>query len=71
MKWNNAIVAKRVSTYKKFAWRPIRLDNGNLLWLGRYYEEVYFYSSGFDYRSLASYYYTKDEYMMRKLSGVG
>ena len=71
MKWNNAIVAKRVSTYKKCAWFPIRLDNGNLLWLETYYEEVYFYSSGFGYRSLASYYYTKDEYMMRKLSGVG
>ena len=71
MKWNNAIVSKRINTYKKFAWRPVRLSNGKLTWFNTYYEEVYFYSSGFGYRSLASYYYTKDEYMMRKLSGVG
>jgi hypothetical protein len=70
MKGDNAIVAKRISTYKHFAWFPVRLENGNLTWLKSYYEEVYFYSSGFGYRQMASYYFTKDEYMMRKLSGV-
>jgi hypothetical protein len=70
MKWNNAIISRRINTYKKFAWSPIRLSNGKLTWFKTYYEEVYYFSNGFGYRRLDSYYYTKDEYMMRKLSGV-
>lgn len=70
MKWNNAILSRRIMTIKQFAKYPVRLSNGKLAWLKPYYEEVYYFSNGFGYSRLTSYYYSRDEYIMNKLSGV-
>tara|TARA_B110000503_G_C7067133_1_gene379265 strand:+ start:830 stop:1045 length:216 start_codon:yes stop_codon:yes gene_type:complete len=70
MRHISAIVSKRIEVNKHFAWIPVRLDNGNLTWLQYYYEEVFYYALGHDFRRLESHLYNKDEYILRKLSGV-
>lgn len=70
MKQFNAIYKNYVQTTKRFAWKPVTLTNGNTVWFSTYYEEMHLLSNGFGPVGVTSGYYTRDEYIMRKLSGV-
>lgn len=65
----NAIYKHYIETIEHFAWFPIRLTNNKIIWLCTYYEELYLFSAGFGFARLCSSYMTRDEYIIKKLSG--
>lgn len=68
MKHISAITNITVEENKKFAWMPIKLTSGKVVWLTNYYEIVNFIAINTIVRILNYENLSVDEYVVRKLS---